>query len=465
MNSEIKCNNCGHIFVVGDVLEGQDIVCPNCKTTIYNPIYSKVEADASENNVRICPKCGCELLKDALFCVKCGTKVTKEKEPSKKTLATIKAFSMKDWQAPVPKLNKFYWWLRFVFVLLVGILSIIGIICFIHESYIYNYLDISNLFPLLIILILCILSFVFMMTQHKKRKTFTKKELFIRFSAIISIFLALILLPVSRSSYKKYKDYKRRAKEKARIQKLLYDEGLGDNDYLIHEYNFFGCLERANQGDSIAQYVLGEYYYNGQYVQKNYEKAYAWFLKASQTRLTANSSWIQQGFNGYYISEVGAKAGALFYLGLFYNNGYYAKKDIEQAIKYYQQAADLGNETAMFNLGILYFHGNDVTKDDKIAFDYFYDSSEKNYPRAQYMLGLFYLDGIGTTKNIKSAVKWLTKAAERGDAFAQGTLGDLYLRGEGVAKDIDKAKELLNKAAQGGDKVAKRKLRELNDNE
>ena len=39
-------------------------------------------------------------------------------------------------------------------------------------------------------------------------------------------------------------------------------------------------IKKAEQGDAVAQLQLGLAYYNGDGINKNYSKAYYWFLKS-----------------------------------------------------------------------------------------------------------------------------------------------------------------------------------------
>jgi len=75
-------------------------------------------------------------------------------------------------------------------------------------------------------------------------------------------------------------------------------------------------------------------------------------------------------------------------LGWFYHNGWGVIKDDQQAIKWYQKAADAGNLTAMNNLGRCYYNGWGVAKDDQ------------------------------------QAVKWIRKAAELGSEPAKAWLAE-----------------------------------------
>ena len=49
------------------------------------------------------------------------------------------------------------------------------------------------------------------------------------------------------------------------------------------ENEFFNqFLNDAKDGNALAQYNVGICYYNGEYVEQNYEKAVSWFTKSAK---------------------------------------------------------------------------------------------------------------------------------------------------------------------------------------
>lgn len=87
----------------------------------------------------------------------------------------------------------------------------------------------------------------------------------------------------------------------------------------------------ANQGDRCAQFSLGDAYYNGDGVSKDWDKAADWYLKAAR-----------QGHPE-----------ALFKLGWMYENGRGVVKDPQQAIEWYRQAEAKGHKDARDSLNWL----------------------------------------------------------------------------------------------------------------
>jgi uncharacterized protein len=55
-------------------------------------------------------------------------------------------------------------------------------------------------------------------------------------------------------------------------------------------------------------------------------------------------------------------------LGRFFEEGLGVSKDMTEAVRYYRQAAELGEPFAQLSLGILYRSGNGVAKDNVEAY-------------------------------------------------------------------------------------------------
>jgi tetratricopeptide (TPR) repeat protein len=78
------------------------------------------------------------------------------------------------------------------------------------------------------------------------------------------------------------------------------------------------------------------------------------------------------------------------------------------------------------------------------ALKWFRKSAEQGDPDAQFSLGQMYEDGKGVTQNYALAAKWYRKAAEHnpdlgGAGHGRNNLGMLYLEGRGVPKDYVQA--------------------------
>ena len=116
-------------------------------------------------------------------------------------------------------------------------------------------------------------------------------------------------------------------------------------------------------------------------------------------------------------------------MGWHYYHGDGVPKDYEEAAKWFQKAANLGEPSAQFNLGMMYAAGTGVKQDLGEAAKWYRKSAEQNKTSAQLNLGMMYISGRGVRQNIDEGVKWLNKAADQGDTTAKANLDWLVKQG------------------------------------
>ena len=121
-------------------------------------------------------------------------------------------------------------------------------------------------------------------------------------------------------------------------------------------------------------------------------------------------------------------------VGDCYCFGRHTAKNEQNAMYYYQEAANMGSARGEFKVGMLYCYGAGVRKDSKRASKYLKSAADKGELDAMYLLGQMYWDGdIGWGKG--KAFEWWMKAAKRHHPKSQMKLGDCYITG--VGEDID----------------------------
>ena len=113
---------------------------------------------------------------------------------------------------------------------------------------------------------------------------------------------------------------------------------------------------------------------------------------------------------------------AQYNLGNMYYFGTGVAKDYNEAVKWYRKAAEQGLAQAQNNLGFMYNKGYGVAKDYNEAFKWWRKAAEQGDAKAQCNLGVMYDTGEGVAKDYNEAVKWFRKAAEQGHAQAQEAL-------------------------------------------
>ena len=185
--------------------------------------------------------------------------------------------------------------------------------------------------------------------------------------------------------------------------------------------DFQDQLSRAVAGDAEAQEQVGRAYgWGSGGVEKNIEEALYWFeLAAEQGNVTAMNG------TGFMLACAGRN---------------------EEAVVWYRKAAALSNPFAQCNLAYCLYHGVGVAKNIKEAMTWFHKSAAQGHPEAEFNLGIhFWNEG-----HEAEAVEWFRKGAEQGDAGSQVELGGAYRDGIGVPRDLELAHRWFLAAAKKG---------------
>ena len=129
-------------------------------------------------------------------------------------------------------------------------------------------------------------------------------------------------------------------------------------------------------------------------------------------------------------------------------NGIGVRRDMAEAVKWFQAAADGGDARALETLGRCYQFGAGVKPDEAHAVELYRQSAEMEYPPAQCSLALCLMAGTGVEKNTDEGVELMTKAAEQGFPQAAYHLGMWYHHGIVVQPDKKKSIRYLTEAAE-----------------
>lgn len=92
---------------------------------------------------------------------------------------------------------------------------------------------------------------------------------------------------------------------------------------------------------------------------------------------------------------------------------------MEEAVSWYERAADAGNRITQYHLGKLYLQGEVVPQDVAKAVEHLTVAAEQGYQYAQYALGKLYLAGDEIIQDKEQAAYWLTQSAAQGNQYAQ----------------------------------------------
>lgn len=113
--------------------------------------------------------------------------------------------------------------------------------------------------------------------------------------------------------------------------------------YLENKYEeaFDWYTKAADKGNVLAQYKLGEMYYNGEGVIHDYAKAVEWYEKAAeQGNLDAQLRLVDMYYNGEGV-----------------------EKDYTKSVKWFRKADEQEDLIALYNLECMYYNGRNLEKD------------------------------------------------------------------------------------------------------
>ena len=256
----------------------------------------------------------------------------------------------------------------------------------------------------------------------------------------------------------------------------LYARGQGVEKDPEHAFTLYRAS--AAQDNPYASYELGKMFQSGTGTEKSaaqaevhFQNAFSGFLvlekKSHDDKLQYRlGQMLHQGIGTEKDEEeavrywqLSAKLGnvnAQYALGKFWLDT--GTGDIRQAVEWLEKAAGAGNASAQYALAKIYLEGSLGERDTEKAAELLQKAAKQGNGYAAYRLGKLYLEGEDIPKDVEMAVHWLAEAADQDLPFAQYTLGCLYLKGEEVSKDMEKAVMLLRQSALQGNEYAQYRL-------
>ena len=115
-------------------------------------------------------------------------------------------------------------------------------------------------------------------------------------------------------------------------------------------------------------------------------------------------------------------APAQFYLAKLYENGNGGlKRDLVEARRWTERAAEGGDPKAMHNLAIAYISGAGGPKNSTTAAQWFRRAADLGLVDSQYNLAALYERGLGVGQNAAESYKWYLVAARTGDGEARAS--------------------------------------------
>ena len=172
--------------------------------------------------------------------------------------------------------------------------------------------------------------------------------------------------------------------------------------------------QRAETGDSEAQYQLALRYSSGHGVFQNDAEAVTWFRKSAES--------------GHAMAQVT--------IGLIYREGSRGvKQDAAQAVDWFRKAANQGNANGQSELGFMYERGQGVPQDDREAARLHGLAAAQGLPVAQFDLAYMYENGKGVAPDPQKALA-LYESAAISIPTARHNLAVLYFAGRSIPKNL-----------------------------
>ena len=130
---------------------------------------------------------------------------------------------------------------------------------------------------------------------------------------------------------------------------------------------------------------------------------------------------------------------ALYLSGMLERKGHRLRRNLSQAHKDFQKAADFGYVPAKASVAADYMIGSGVKTDFTKAHSYAQSALDEGYQGAAQLLGVMYSKGLGVPKDETKGFQLSKRAASIGHPAAQFDVARALLFGEGVAPDRDAA--------------------------
>lgn len=245
-----------------------------------------------------------------------------------------------------------------------------------------------------------------------------------------------------------------------------------NSNYIQEEQNrklenvtFEKINEMVDAGDAEAINELAYRYFYGEGIEKNYEKAFGLWTKASlMGDITATYNAALCFLNGEgtnkdekqafdMLNKLANEKGhvkSIFYLGEIYHFGLGVDIDYEKARFYYKKALkkDPHYLRAKYCIAYAYYAGKGFEKNYEQAYKMFYDLVNKdNYEEATFHLGECYYLGRYVQQDYQKAFQYFNRALNGNKIYPSNIynskfyLGEMYLLGNGVDYNCEKAKE------------------------
>lgn len=103
-------------------------------------------------------------------------------------------------------------------------------------------------------------------------------------------------------------------------------------------------------------------------------------------------------------------------LGCFYAEGAFGlRRDMNMAMRWFEEAGNGGDADANFNLGVLKLQGQGIPQNKFEAAKHFRLAGERGHETAMTNLAMMLIKGDGIPRDMQLGAQWLIKAAQKGN--------------------------------------------------
>lgn len=154
---------------------------------------------------------------------------------------------------------------------------------------------------------------------------------------------------------------------------------------------------------------------------------------------------------------------AQYRMGQLFRDGGIVIPDGRRASVWFRKAAEQGQPEAQYALARLLLSPDPELRDPQEGLTWLKAAVKNESPYAACRLAKEYLKGENLTKDVQAAMDCLSPAAAAGDRYAQYLLGKLCLGGDGAERDRDQAAYWLERSAAQGNPYAEFLLERIDD--
>ena len=223
---------------------------------------------------------------------------------------------------------------------------------------------------------------------------------------------------------------------------MIFEQGLGGQKKDIKTAaEHYATAARGNDG--MAQLWLGNAAQNGVLTEAGQQKVKDAGadkkpdLKNEDVLIAPNPA---TALNFYRLAAQNNVPQAVYFVGLFYENGAVVDKDPAKAFALVQRAAQASIPAAQYKLGSYYQNGVGVAQDVVAAAGWYQRSAEAGLPQGKLVYGAMLEGGVGVPRSLEAAGAQYQEAARLGLPQAMVSLASLYFRGgEGLKASKERA--------------------------